>query len=461
MKRPTILSSSMSQYFRVACVGLGFWLVVEGRNIGWAAAPSDASSVASLVQDQWPKLESLYRDLHAHPELSFHEEKTALRLTDELRELGLEITSKVGGFGFVALLKNGVGPTVLVRTDLDALPVQEQTDLPFASKVMTRDDQSNSVPVMHACGHDVHMTCLVGVARVLKQLPDRWRGTVVFIGQPAEERGQGAAKMLADGLFTRFPKPNLCLALHVNAEIPAGTVGLVEGWTMANVDSVDVLIRGVGGHGAWPHRTHDPVVLAAQTIVALQTIVSREKDPTDPGVITVGSVHGGTKHNIIPDEVKLQLTVRSFSEISRQTMLSGIGRIVRAQAVSAGIPEDRMPIVTVQNEFTPALYNDPKLVQTLRGVFGDWFGINRVLDRKPSLGGEDFSEYGRTADKIPVCMFWLGAVDPKLVAESERLGQSLPSLHSSRFRPLAEPTIQTGVAAMSAAVMGFLAPVPK
>jgi hippurate hydrolase len=423
-----------------------------------AAPAADVSSrVTSAAAEEYPSLEVLYRDLHAHPELSFQEKTTAETVAAELKKLGLEVTSQVGGYGLVGVLKNGAGPTVLVRTDLDALPVKEQTGLPFASKVRATNNFGLEVDVMHACGHDLHMTSLVGTARLLAKLKDRWNGTVVFIGQPAEERGSGARAMLRDGLFTRFPKPDFCLALHVNSELPAGTVALVEGYAMANVDSVNIVIRGVGGHGAWPHQTKDPIVLAAQTILAWQTIVSRETDPLDSAVVTVGSIHGGTKHNIIPDEVKLQLTVRSFTDEVRARTLAAIRRIVRGQAVAAGIPEDRLPVVTLETpEFTPATYNNPELVRRLRPALQQLLGQQKVVSRKPSMGGEDFSEYGRTADKIPICMFWLGSVDAERVSQSERTGQPLPSLHSSQYHPVAEPTIKTGVAAMTAAVLELL-----
>jgi len=263
--------------------------------------------------------------------------------------------------------------------------------------------------------------------------------------------------MLADGLFTRFPKPSACLALHVSADMAAGSVGVVEGYVLANVDSVDITIRGAGGHGAWPHKTKDPIVLAAQTVMALQTIVSREKDPLDAAVVTVGSIHGGTKHNIIPDDVKLQLTVRSFTDEVRAQTLEAIRRIARGQALSAGVPEDRLPIVNVLDpEFTPACFNNPELARRIGGAFNRMFGEAQVLSPRARMGGEDFSEYGRTADKIPICLFWLGSVEPERVAESERRGKPLPSLHSNLYRPVPEPTIKTGVAAMTAAVLALL-----
>jgi amidohydrolase len=413
-----------------------------------------AEAITPVVEREYASLEQLYTHCHAHPELSFREQNTAARLAAELKALGIEVTTGVGGHGVVGVLKNGAGPTILVRTDLDALPLKELTGLPYASTVRTTNDLGAEVDVMHACGHDVHITSLVGTARVLTRLKNRWSGTIVFIGQPAEERGAGARAMLKDGLFTRFPKPDYCLALHVSSDMAAGSVGVVEGFVLANVDSVDITMRGAGGHGAWPHKTKDPIVLAAQSIMAMQTIVSRETDPLESAVVTVGSVHGGTKHNIIPDEVKLQLTVRSFTDEVRAHTLAAIKRIVRGQAISAGIPEDRLPVVQVdEREFTPATYNQPELARRIGGTFKQLFGEKKVISRKPVMGGEDFSEFGRTADKIPICIFWLGSVEPERVADSERTGKPLPALHSSLYRPVPEPTLKTGVTAMSAAVL--------
>jgi amidohydrolase len=429
---------------------------VPGANMH-AAPKATAAELQPLIHSDYTALEALYHHLHQHPELSYREEKTAARVAQELRQAGAEVTTGIGGHGVVGVLRNGPGPTVLLRTDLDALPVAEQTGAPYASRARTTNELGSEVSVMHACGHDVHMTSLVGTARLLHRLKERWQGTIVYIGQPAEERGAGARAMLRDGLFTRFPKPDYCLALHVNAEMPAGTVTAVEGFALANVDSVDITIRGVGGHGAWPHKTRDPVVLAAQTILALQTIVSRETDPIDSAVVTVGSIHGGTKHNIISDEVKLQVTVRSFSEETRKRTLESIRRIARGQALAAGIPEDRLPVVRVDDaEFTPATYNNPDLARRLNTVFRGLLGATNVPVRLAGMGGEDFSEYGRTPDKIPICMFWLGAVNVSRVTESIKRGGPLPSLHSSVFLPDAEPTIKTGVLATTAAVLDLL-----
>ena len=428
--------------------------------VGPPASAADSTPlparVSAQVSVEYPALFELYKELHARPELSFREEKTAARLAAELRQTGYEVTAGVGGHGLVAVLKNGSGPTLLLRTDLDGLPVKEMTGLSYASQTRVTDAEGNEVNTMHACGHDIHMTALAGAARVLHALKDRWQGTLVLIGQPAEERGGGAKAMLADGLFTRFPKPDFCLALHVGADQPAGTVGYIEGFALANVDSVDVTIRGVGGHGAFPQATRDPIVLAAQTILALQTIVSREVAPGEPAVVTVGSIHGGTKHNIIPEEVRLQLTLRSFTDEVREQTLAAVRRITRGLGQAAGLPEERMPIVTLGNEFTPATYNNPELTRRLTGVFQTWLGEGNVIPRKPVMGGEDFSRYGRTEDKIPICIFWLGAVNPEVVRDSLKAGKSLPSLHSSLFAPAPEPTIKTGVTTLTAAALELL-----
>ncbi|MFQ5651008.1 MAG: amidohydrolase [bacterium] len=409
------------------------------------------------VEQDYSYLASLYEHLHLNPELSRNEAKTADRLSAELKDLGFEITRKVGGHGLVGVLNNGDGPTVLVRTDLDALPIEEKTGLAYASRVRTLDPQGTEVGVMHACGHDVHMTVFVGTARMLSKLRDRWRGTLVMIGQPAEEIGLGARAMLEDGLFTRFPRPDYCLALHANASMAAGTIGICEGYALANVDFVDLKIRGLGGHGAYPHTTKDPVVIAAQIVLALQTIVSREIKPVEPAVVTVGAIHGGTKHNIIPDEVELQLTLRSYSDEVRNQTLAAIERISTGIALAAGVPEDRLPTMKVREGFTPATYNDPELARRVARATRTILGQENVLSAEPVMGGEDFGRYGRVSPEIPIHIFWLGAVKPEVIAESKKRSQPLPSLHSNLFAPDAEPTIKTGVKAMSAAALDLLA----
>jgi hippurate hydrolase len=417
-----------------------------------------AAAIKALVDRHYADLEKLYLHFHTHPELSRQEVQTAKRLADELRAAGYDVTENVGGTGVVAVLKNGDGKTLLLRTELDALPVKEATGVDYASTATAVDRAGRTVPVMHACAHDIHLTSLVGAARVLAATRDRWHGTLVLIGQPAEEVVAGASAMLKDGLFTRFPKPDFCLAQHVDAELEAGKVGYVAGFAMANSDTLDITIKGVGGHGAWPHKTKDPVLIAAQTIVNLQTIASRETKPTDPVVITVGSIHGGTKHNIIPDEVNLQVTVRTYKDEVRRQTLAAIERIVKGTALTAGVPTDREPVITHRpNESTPATYNTPELVDRtvahLRKVFGD----ANLVEREPAMGAEDFGLFGRTNPKIPIFMFRLGTVAPEKVAASkEPNGPPLPSLHSAQYLPVKEPSIRTGVTAMSAAAIDLL-----
>ena len=420
---------------------------------GFAEPPLETVQLINQrVDSQLSSLETLYKEIHSHPELSLQEQHTSARLAQELRDLGFEVTEKVGGYGVVGVLKNGSGPTILVRTDMDALPVVEQTGLPYASKVRGRDKNGVDVGIMHACGHDMHMTCWVGAARMLTSMKDRWHGTLVFIGQPAEEMGKGARMMLEDGLFQRFPKPDYCLALHCDALTPHGTVSYTEGLALANVDSVDITVRGKGGHGAAPHMTVDPIVLAARIILDLQTIVSREVNPTDPAVVTVGSIHGGTKHNIIPTEVKLQLTVRTTKDSVRKQVLDAIERIAKSAAAGARALE---PIVTVDpGEFTPALVNDSGLTRKTVALFKEILGPERVFERPPVMGGEDFGRYGKAG--VPIFLYFLGTLPPERVAESKREGGSpLPSLHSDHYYPVLEPSIRTGVLTMTMAVLNL------
>ncbi len=423
-----------------------------------AGAQVAADRLGKLVSGELDSLTDLYEHLHRNPELSFYEEETAARLVSELRKLDFDVTPEVGGHGFVAVLKNGAGPTVMIRTDLDALPVVEKTGRPYASDTRTNDDQGNDVGVMHACAHDIHMTSFVGTARVLSQLKADWSGTLVMIGQPAEERGAGARAMLEDGLFTRFPRPGYVLGLHVDAGLETGHIGYGSGFVFANVDSVDVTIRGVGGHGAAPHQTKDPIVIASQVVLALQTIVSREVRPTDSAVVTVGSIHGGTKHNIISDEVKLQLTVRSYSDETRKMVLDSIRRITANIARAAGVPADREPTVKIiEEEYTPSTYNDPALVERLVPVWKRIFGSDKVVELDPAMVGEDFSRYGREDPRVPIFMFRLGTIDPARMQESQRPGgKPLPSLHSASFWPVPRPTIETGVKGMTAAVLELM-----
>jgi amidohydrolase len=421
------------------------------------AAEDVPARVANKLAADYPALEQLYTDLHLHPELSLMEEKTAAKVAAELRAAGFEVTEKFGGHGVVGVLKNGAGPTLLVRTDLDGLPVLEETGLPYASTTKVTNLSGQEVAVMQACGHDVHMTVFVGTARQLAALRDRWTGTLVFVGQPAEEIGTGARAMLTAGLYRQFPKPDYAIAVHDSATLAAGTVGTIEGYIMANVDSMDITVRGIGGHGAYPHSTKDPIVLAARIVTALQTVVSRETRPIDPAVVTVGSIHGGTKHNIIPNEVKLQLTLRSYSDQVREHTIAAIRRICLGEAIAAGLPVELMPVITLkEEEFTPSTYNDPALTRRVRGALDRWLGPDNVKTIDPEMGGEDFSEFGRTLDKVPICLFRVGAVDPAKVAESRRTGVPLPSLHSSRFAPVPEPTLKTGITALTGAALELL-----
>jgi len=429
------------------------------------AAFSQQPSIDRIAESELPSLLAIYKDIHSHPELSAHEERTSALIAKELRTVGCDVTEHFGqydraelkGYGVIGLMKNGDGPTVLVRTDMDALPVEEETGLPYASKVTTKSDEGKDVHVMHACGHDAHMAAFVGVARALQLLKERWHGTIMFVAQPAEETGNGARALLKAGLYSRFGKPNFALGFHDNAQMETGHIGVTEGYTYANVDSVNITVRGVGGHGAYPHKTKDPIVLSAEIINALQTIASRENNPIDPVVVTVGSIHGGTKHNIIPDEVKMQITVRTYKADVRDRVLAAIDRITKGCAAAAGIPPDRAPTVEVlQDQFTPATYNNPELTKRLVGVWKKTLGAENVEVSDPTMGGEDFSEYSLPDHSIPACDFHIGAVDPAKIVESKKSGASLPSLHSSKFAPVPEPTIQIGIIGMTSAVLELM-----
>lgn len=398
-------------------------------------------------------LDGLVRDymfLHENPELSLKETKTASFLAGKMRSLGFEVTEKVGGTGLVCLIKNGTGPVVLVRTDTDALPVKEQTGLSYASRALSQNPLGESVPVMHACGHDIHMTSWLGAALALSRHKDLWKGTLVFIAQPAEEIGVGARAMLADGLFTRFPKPDFAFALHVDGTLPHGQIAYTLGPALANVDSVDILVKGKGAHGSQPQRGIDPIVLGARIVLGLQTLVSRENDPFQPAVVTVGSFHAGTKHNIIPGEARLQLTVRSFSDTVRAKLLEGIKRTARGEAIAAGAPE---PVVELrEHEFTPALVNDEVLGKETAAIFAEAFGKDRIKPRTPVLGGEDFSRYGKAG--VPIFMWFIGTAKPADFEASQKPGgTTLPSLHSEFFAPVPRPSIETGALSLTTAVL--------
>jgi hippurate hydrolase len=417
-----------------------------------AAEPLPQAAIEKRIADGYASLDALYKDLHAHPELGFQEVRTAARLAKELKAAGFTVTEKVGGTGVVAVFKNGDGPTVLVRADMDGLPIIEKTDLPYASKETVRDSEGREVGVMHACGHDINVTCLVGVARVLSGMKEQWKGTLVFIGQPAEEIGAGAKKMLDDGLLKRFPKPDVCLALHCDGRYPHGTVNYRSGIMQAHVDSVDIIVKGKGGHGAAPQTTIDPIVLSARIILDLQTITSREQDPTDPAVVTVGSIHGGTKHNIIPNDVKLQLTVRTTKDATRERVLQSIERIAKAASKGANAPE---PEVKIDREaFTPALVNNADLTKQFVRLFEETLGKQLVNERPMSMGGEDFSQFIRAG--IPGFYWHIGTAPPERVNEWKEGGKPVAFTHSDGYYPVPEPTNKTGVLTMTLGVLKML-----
>src|SRR6266550_4479215 len=418
--------------------------------------PARAATLSDAIRGDMPQLMTLYRDIHANPELSMQEVRTPAKLAPEMRKLDFDVTEHVGKTGVVAVMKNGLGPVLLLRADMDALPVTEQTDLPFASKVRAVARSGVETGVMHACGHDTHITTWLGTARRLSAMKDQWSGTLVMILQPGEETGEGAKAMLDDGLFTRFPKPDVLLAFHDSASLPAGVIGVTTGYALANVDSVDIDVKGIGGHGAYPQATKDPIVLASRIVVALQTLISRENSPFDPAVVTVGSFHSGTKHNIISDDAKLQLTVRSYTPEVRKKLLDGIARIARGEAIAAGMPEDKMPVVTVEQPYTPSTFNTAKLSGHLIDLFDAHFGADRVVETKPIMGGEDFSRYWLADKTKEATIFWVGGV-PKAKWDAVHGDDSkLPSLHSPLWAPDADAVISTATEAMTVAALDIL-----
>ncbi len=429
------------------------------------AAPSPVDGeVTALADHELDGLVGYYKALHATPELSRQEEHTAADLARELRAAGFEVTEHVGrytlpgykGTGVVAVLRNGAGPTLLIRADMDALPIEEQTGLPYASHRRMKNEAGVEMPVMHACGHDVHVTSLIGTARVLSKLRSRWHGTLILLGQPAEETIDGALAVVRDGLYERFPRPDLVLALHDSPFLPAGAVGVTPGYAMATSTQMDVVVRGVGGHGSRPEDVKDPIVLAANIVMQLQTIVSREISPFDQAVVTVGTIHGGTRRNIIPNDVKLELNIRAYKPEVREHIIQAVARISRAAALGAGMPEDRLPLVSVlEGEFAPALYNEPATVARVRGAFERVLGAENVHSVDPVMASEDFGYLG-VDGKIPVMMFALGANSQELIDEAQRTGVPVHGLHTSRFEPIPAPTLRTGVVAMSTAILEIL-----
>ena len=427
------------------------------------AAPIFAQNLTTLIDNQLPGLLEIYKDVHAHPELSHQESRTSALLANELRKAGYTVTERVGkysdgsqAYGVVAVLENGPGPRLLIRADMDALPVVEETGLPYASHVRVKNATGEEVGVMHACGHDVHVTTLIGTARALAALKSQWHGTAVLIGQPSEETIDGAPAMLADGLYQRFGTPDMAIALHDTNEHPAGEVGITSGVVLSGATSVDVTIRGVSSHGSRPDAGKDPIVMAAEFIMQIQTIASRQVDPRDAAVVTVGDIHGGARRNIIPEEVKMELTVRAFSEKSRETALAGIRHAAQGVAVSAGVPEDRGLIITVLNQFAPITVNNGPLTVRVKSALVRTLGAEHVSDDPPGMPSEDFGLLGLEGHRIPTVMFWLGAMDPAKFAKAKAAGQELPGPHNSHFEPLPEPTLRTGVNAMASVAISLL-----
>lgn len=435
---------------------------------------ANADDLTDAVAEDYDYVFNLYKHFHENPELSFKESESAERMASELEGLGFTVTTGigdkwtkakakaetgevregVGGYGLVAVMENGEGPTVMLRADMDALPLEEKTGLPYASKVVSEDYTGQTAPVMHACAHDSHMAILIGTARRLVAMKDQWSGTLVLIGQPAEEIGYGAMAMIEDGLYTKFPKPDYVLATHTSGWDASWDVTYTPGWALANVDSVDIIVKGVGAHGSAPHMGKDPVMIGSQIVNALQTLVSREINPQDAGVVTVGSFQAGYKHNIIPDEAHLKITVRSYSDGVRQTLLEGIERIAMAQARSAGLPEDLMPEVKLASDYTPATYNDEEMTMRVMSAIAGHIGQEHVYERPASMGGEDFSRFGRTPDDIPTVIFWTGSVDPKAFkAGQEGKAPMPPANHSPFYAPQPEPALKTGVTAMTAGAL--------
>jgi hippurate hydrolase len=432
---------------------------------GTLAAPAQGgasqSNLVSSVDGQLPALTGTYKHLHRNPELSHHEEKTSALLASELRKLGYSVTEHVGkyqdgsqAFGVVAVMQNGTGPRVLIRTDMDALPVEEMTGLDYASTVRSTNAQGQDVGVMHACGHDIHMTVLLGVAREMADRKSQWHGTLVLIGQPSEETIDGARAMLADGLYERFGQPDFVLSEHDTNDVAAGSIAIKGGPLLASSTGIYVTMRGIGGHGSRPEAGKDPIVLAAEFVLVAQTIVSRQIDPQQPAVLSVGTIHGGTKNNIIPDEVELGMTLRTYSPAVRDSIVADVRRTANGLAEAYGVPANRMPVVRI-GESTPETYNDPVLAERLRASAIASLGRERVEEARSVMGSEDVGLY-TLEGKIPGVMYWLGAADPGKLAESHKSGTQLPSLHSALFAPVYAPAIKTGVTAMTAMALDLL-----
>lgn len=412
--------------------------------------------ILGLIYNETDQYRNIYIDLHKNPELSFMEFETSRKMAEELKSIGFEVTSGVGGNGVVGIFKNGEGKVIMLRTDMDALPVIENTGLDFSSKVLMKDASGNESPAMHACGHDLHMTVWLGTLRTLVALKNEWKGTIVAVAQPAEEVSGGSIAMIRDSLFQKFPKPDLALCYHVSAELPAGTIGYFPGPVFAGVNSAEITVYGRGGHGALPHTTIDPIVLSARIILDIQTIVSREINPVKPAVVTVGAIHGGTKSNIIPDEVKMLLTLRFFDEAVYKQIREALIRITKGDAIAAGMPEDKMPLVEFGNQYTPPVVNDKDLVlmsiKYMKGILGN----ENVTIVDPAMVAEDFGKYGRTEEKIPIALFWLGGVNKNKFLEHIEKGTFIPPLHNSSFAPDFDPAFICGVSAMTRTVIDLM-----
>ncbi|GLQ19732.1 amidohydrolase [Algimonas porphyrae] len=450
-----------------------FLMLTAASLLSVMSSPVLANDLTASVSEDYSYVFDLYKHFHENPELSLMEKETSARYAQELRSLGFNVTENVGndwvrekvkkdvgevlpgvgGYGVVAVMKNGDGPTVMLRADIDALPLLEKTGLPYQSTAVGLDHKGNEAPIMHACAHDSHMAIMIGAARQLVDLKDEWSGTLVIIGQPAEELGLGAIAMLEDGLYRDYPKPDYVLATHTSGWDAAGTIAYTSGYALANVDSVDITIKGIGAHGSAPHMGKDPVVIGSQIINALQTLMSREVNPLESGVVTVGSFQAGYKHNIIPDEAKLLITVRSYDDGVRKTLLDGIKRIANAQALSAGLPEELMPEVKIESDYTPSTFNDPGMTDRVMKAIGASIGNDKVVARPPSMGGEDFSQFHRYDRSIPTFIFWTGGVDAKMMAMSEKTGSLPPANHSPFFAPQPEPALKLGVQSMTAGAL--------
>jgi hippurate hydrolase len=444
-----------------------FVLIVLCAN-SLAAGVARGQSLSERIEQELPVMVDIYKAIHAAPELSHYEEKTAALVAKELKAVGCDILTGIGkytnsewkGHGVAGVLKNGDGPVVLIRAELDALPITEQTGLPYASKVQVTTDRGIKTGVMHACGHDLHVAAMIGTARLLAVQKDRWRGTVVFIGQPAEETLDGVKAMLADGLFTKVPRPKYCLALHCAPDLAAGEVAINSGWALASVQVLEITVRGKGSHGSRPHEGKDPIVVAAQIILALQTIVSRETSAVEPAVVTVGAIQGGTKANVIPEEVKLLVSVRALDEKVRDRSVQAVERICKGIAQAAGIPEELAPIIRPSDdEKVGGTYNDPALSERLLALFARELGADKIIATKPRMAGDDFAHFGNVDGKvIPSVLFRLGTVDPQKVEESRRTGTALIPVHNPRYAPIPSITLRTGMRTMTSAVLDLLKP---